>query len=303
MWNDSDGLDPDPRENKKKEAKTDEKTNKKLSAEEVSAIKEFVENYVKYTVKKGSNYYNKNGNLIFNNPTGGTLFFVEVENGNIEFNDKKWKQGLSFQSLFGDENKSSKQKYTTEALMPDFFADINKWTTNSKGLAFGNGNLSRIYFWMESGPGTDFDYKRRGELGELANDYSEGIMINNNLIINKHEAGMFLWGYAASRAYSSDGKWTGYNRLAEDNKKMHLKIEGDEDEWGEVFAWTFGYMIGNQQEGSTFENLLSDVDKAMNIYYTGNPNYKQILYPYGAGVNDPKKNIWEKIVMATIVAF
>jgi hypothetical protein len=182
--------------------------------------------------------------------------------------------------------------------MPGVLSEMSFYnaTVEASHLKHAPPYAARSLFWANSGPFGLYDFKNKGAIKSVGNN--ESILVttpSGGIVINRNEAGMFYWGYAAAYAYQGD-KFAAYKMLASDNKWMHQSIEGGTDEWGEVYAWTFGYFL-SKNGGEYYPQLKNDVEWGMLHYYNGNVHYRTQIYDYGAKQDIPQKgNYWERAV-------
>jgi hypothetical protein len=233
-------------------------------------------------------FFNSKGEQISSSKCDNTFYFAQDKDGNVKHKDNNYRMGLSYSSLFCDENKEGgAQRYKRVITAPPDAISKNllsKLTSNYPTLSIGNV----LHLWFNSGPGGKYDYKNT-VLAGLTDDDAIDI---GGVLINRHEAGMFLWGYAAGKAYSGYSKNDGYLRLSRDNKWMHLSVEGNSDEWGEVFAWSWGYMMCRN---SSMLTVQADVEQAMKSYYNNKP-YKLELPDYNSPKQRPKRTWYQSII-------
>ena len=245
-------------------------------------------------------FYNQQGKEIGRGKTERDLAFAEDATGTVSHDGLKFRQGLSYASLFGDENNPAPQRYNRIIYMPNFLTTLGEATSNSS-----NADLEGpLVFWFKSGPRRAYDYKNSGELAAVQEHDAIDV---GGVLINRHEAGMIRWGYVASKAYRFTGNGTGfaYALLAHHNKAMHLSLEGDPDEYGEIKAWTLGFALnrGSDKPWLTIRNF---VDVAMKYYYLDEP--KKLVDTYDASKNDPHSSTWigkqwDNIVRGMIINF
>ncbi|MEZ4826258.1 MAG: hypothetical protein R3C61_08185 [Bacteroidia bacterium] len=202
---------------------------------------------------------------------------------------------LSYHSLFGDENKEAPGMYSSivyvgEVLSEQAFLDATFGGFLEKSERGGFNDFGRLLFWKNSGTNGAHDYKNKGNLRGVTEDHAIQVRFGNGetVLMNRNEVGMLYWGYAAASVYVGSDTWKLYMALAQDNKAIHLTVEGNGDEWGEAYAWTFGFFLA-KNGGKYYDGLRTHVEQALTWYF-GTPDFKKQIYPYNADANKPERD-------------
>ena len=92
---------------------------------------------------------------------------------------------------------------------------------------------------------------------------------------------MVKWGFAAYSVYGGSS----YNSLFTQNWFEHHSVEGNNDEWNEMWAWTFGYSAAANfwKKGSINSSTTSiEADKLLqkSYQYYFNSNFWDLRSPY-----------------------
>ncbi|MDX2282730.1 MAG: hypothetical protein NW241_01150 [Bacteroidia bacterium] len=240
-------------------------------------------------------YYNQDGKLSHQENFETVQYYVEDNNGQYCSQGRSYSRGLSYHSLFGDENKDAPEMYHStvyvgEVLSEKTFRDVTSGGLLERSEQGGFNDAGRVLFWMNSGTNGAHDYKNKGILRSITEDQAIEVKFGNGetLLMNRHEVGMLYWGYAAAQVYIGLDTWTLYKALAQDNKAIHLTVEGNGDEWGEVYAWTFGFFLA-KNNGRYYDGLRNHVEQALTWYF-GTPDYKTQVSPYNADANKPVRD-------------
>lgn len=196
----------------------------------------------------------------------------------FDFHGKKYFRGFSYFSLFGDPDGNEKptlaKTISKEIISLTAFLDEDEEVKNSYSDSKLPAYSKRIAFWQSSGYEGLYDYKNSGILGQNGESTVYEI---EGIIYNRRELGMMKWGYIASGAYSN------YSQLMLHNNLMHQSVEGNGDEWNEMYSWTFGYVYGKNKQPAIATHNAADVQlKTYNsLYwylpspYRGDPGFKE----------------------------
>ncbi|MFN4313798.1 MAG: hypothetical protein ACK4E0_05880 [Chitinophagaceae bacterium] len=247
--------------------------------------------------------YNKNGKQIerfFATSNSRHVYLLDTgqdeQSGSFEFHGKRYHRGFSYFSLFGDPEAN---------FLPTAFKQISKEITSLQAFlkeedrtvtVLSNAIMfpydKRLSFWRNSGTGGIFDFKTKGVLGKNGESVVYEV---EGVLYNSHELGMMKLGYVASAVYSN------YSQLFLHNSLFHKSVEGNGDEWNEMYSWTFGYAYGTGN-GKTVIETRSAADRLLKtehrLYwllpapYRGDPNF--VAEPDKEGV---KTNIKRAIIL------
>ncbi|MCX6317427.1 MAG: hypothetical protein NTW29_09070 [Bacteroidetes bacterium] len=196
----------------------------------------------------------------------------ELKSGLFDFHGKKYIRGFSYFSLFGDPDgnekptlfKSISQEIKSLTGFLDQEEEVKKSFSNSRLPQFSK----RFAFWFNSGYEGLYDYKNDGILGQNGESTVYEI---EGMLYNRRELGMMKWGYIASGVYNN------YQQLMLHNNRMHESVEGNGDEWNEMYSWTFGYLYGKNKSSSIVIHKAAD-----NLLKTYNSMYWYLRSPYRA---------------------
>jgi hypothetical protein len=217
------------------------------------------------------------------------------KNASFSFHGKKYFRGFSYFSLFGDPDGNEKptvfKTISKEIKDLSTFLDEDKEVKDSYANSKLPGYSKRLAFWFNSGYEGYYDYKNDGILGQNGESTVYEI---NGVIYNRRELGMMKWGYVASGVYKD------YNQLMLHNNLMHESVEGNRDEWNEMYSWTFGYIYGKYNQTVLVTHYAADY-----ALKTFNSLYWYLPSPYRSepGFKEtPDPNNWKtKIKRANIL--
>lgn len=234
--------------------------------------------------KETSRFYTKNSTRHVYLREGGNS-----KDASYSFHGKNYYRGFSYFSLFGDPDGNEK---------PTPFKSISKEITDLPTFldeeqevkeSFANSSLpeysKRAAFWFNSGYKEFYDYKYSGILGK--SDESTVYEIEG-IIYNKRELGTMKWGYVASGVYKN------YDQLMLHNNLMHKSVEGNGDEWNEMYTCTFGYTYGKNKQSALATHTATDV--LLKSHY---PLYWYLKSPYRSepGFTETKdKDNWKTAI-------
>jgi RHS repeat-associated protein len=193
-------------------------------------------------------FYNKQGIETgrIRTTTGRHVYLLAHEEGTKEIHGQRYYQGNSYWSFFGDPARNSNELF--EAVDTETFPSLSPDVVNGLvNIQYDGEGFVRT--WYNSGPGGQFDFKNNKA---IFGDNEKTAYLIDDVLYNRNEMGMFLWGGAMGK---TDVK---YSRLVQWNDYFHSKIEGNPDEWNEVFTWTTGFYITKygSRNTSSIEKLL-----------------------------------------------